>query len=142
MNIRFKATKILSPMDSFKLGDTLPNDINLHDVTLYGSLIGVYDNSPHTDEGIVIVSDTELVLVNSDQAISILYEDIVDVIGPKTKTCNELLTLELKSGHDVLVPIKNGKERTKDIYEFQRFLMRVVSNKWYVSKNSHEEAIV
>lgn len=122
-----KAKRILGPMESFQ-----DYESNLECVIrLTRNMkfledevpIGIYTFPPESDECIVVTS-RGLYLVTEDSANFIAYSEIEQVDTPRDKQAR-YLTLCLTNGESKILPIRGGKGRFRDTFEFMRFLMRV-----------------
>jgi hypothetical protein len=95
----------------------------------YGSVIGVYENPPGVDPALVVITESALGCIGSEQARWIKFDDIATTQGPKEKLTDDTITVVLKSGIETTVRIAGGDDRFKDIFSFVRFIDRVVEDR-------------
>tara|TARA_B100001989_G_C24501679_1_gene445276 strand:- start:128 stop:577 length:450 start_codon:yes stop_codon:yes gene_type:complete len=132
MDIEFKARKILEPMASFVKRDDLKQEwADYVCPLLKGKLIGIYFNSNNSLDDAIVVSDTELLLVRFGECKSILFQDIKSIKMPEKDDDSCTIILSLPDRKQELVAINNGRGNCKDVYEFLRFLMRVIEKSLY-----------
>jgi hypothetical protein len=91
-------------------------------------LVGAYLNSQTTIAAVVVTS-LGLHIVDGDVRRYVPFESIARVDGPSDK--DDLapeLVLSLAGGERIGVPIRGGRGQFKDVFEFQRFLARVMED--------------
>lgn len=88
-------------------------------------LLGVYRNPSGVEPEVVVVGDHFLILCSPKQRRKILYEDIADWRSPE-KGGQPRLLLRLRDSTEVDLEIAGRDGKFWDIYEFNRFLARVV----------------
>ncbi len=88
-------------------------------------LLGVYRNPSGVEPEVVVVGDRFLILCSPKQRRKILYEDIVDWRSPE-KGSQPRLLLQLGDSTEVDLEIAGRDGKFWDIYDFNRFLARVV----------------
>lgn len=127
MNVAVKARKILGPMSSFKLLDTLPDSLaGKVDLANSGALIGIYENNANSSEDCVVITEKEIHVVSDESSCVVRFDDMSEVKTPDNKNKCDALEVSLKSGEIIMVPVRNGSGRFKDIFEFLRFIDRVI----------------
>ena len=89
--------------------------------------IGVYENSAGDLSDCIFITNKGLHLLANKIEKFISYTDIVDIKSPLNKTNDTNICLTLKDGETSEIEIKNGSGRFKDVFEFLRFLDRVVN---------------
>lgn len=129
MNIKARARKILNPMGNYHslegqpVPDYLPNDLLAHNE----ECIGVYENS---EGNYVLITDFGLSVISGTVHASAPFKDIEEVIIPNKDKLNvEQVQLRMIGNKSILVPIKHGNGKFKDVYEFIRFIDRVLDEK-------------
>jgi hypothetical protein len=91
-------------------------------------LIGAYRNSQTTIAAVVVTS-LGLHIVDENGSRYVPFKSITRVDGPSDK--DDLaadLVLSLAGDEKIGVPIRGGHGQFKDVFEFQRFLARVVED--------------
>lgn len=91
-------------------------------------LLGVYFNPPSATVEAIVVSDAGLHLIEKEEVTTIPFVAIRKIKGPPEKMEASVLNIQLKDGRSQEVPILAGNERFKDVFEFMRFLARVVAD--------------
>jgi hypothetical protein len=97
----------------------LPNEV----------ILGIYENDPSVDCSIVI-TDNALRLLRTDSETDIIrYTDIRSVSGPSSveETAPRVI-VTLHDGSATSLPITGRRGKFMDVFEFLRFLMRIVSD--------------
>jgi hypothetical protein len=89
---------------------------------------GVYESLPAEADEAVVVTNLGLHIRRERKWEFIDYRQIkeVDIVSPK-ETVDELL-VRLTTHESVLLPIRGGKGRFRDAFEFMRFIDRVTSD--------------
>jgi hypothetical protein len=91
-------------------------------------LIGAYRNS-HTAIAAVVVTSLGLRIIDGDGSRHVPFTSIARVDGPSEKDdLAPQLVLSLAEGGEIGVPIRGGRGQFKDVFEFQRFLARVLED--------------
>ena len=95
---------------------------------------GVYENIPKrideriaiTNRGMYFNQEDAWLFINflNIEEVNFIGKNKANIKGEKLKT--EHLTLELVNGKSIKLPIRGRKGEFKDIFEFMRFLMRVL----------------
>jgi hypothetical protein len=92
-------------------------------------LIGLYENSAEDIRQNLIITSKGLRLFTNDWRF-LSYGQIrragVRLERPEDKQTADTLILELKSGEELGVKISGGRGRFRDIWQIDRFLMRVI----------------
>jgi len=93
-----------------------------------GDCYGVYENLPAEANEAVVETNLGLYVRREQKWEFIDYRQIkeVDIVAPK-ETVGELL-VRLTNQESVLLPIRGGKGRFRDAFEFMRFIDRVTSD--------------
>lgn len=127
MNVRVKAKKILEPMSyyySFKAGSDLPRNFDC--LLSDEELIGYYENEVTNN---VLVTTKGIHVVSKEGCLYTNYEDIAGAYLPDVaKRDADLIELKLVDGRSMLVPIRHGNGKFRDVFEFVRFIDRVTSS--------------
>ena len=106
------------------------------DIALYEhkeDLVGVYFNEPSQPFFSIAVFERGLLFCDPELETTTSYkfvrfEDIEFSKTPKHKITASNIKLHLKSGETAILPILGGKGKFRDVFEFQRFLMRVIED--------------
>jgi hypothetical protein len=99
-------------------------------------LLGVYENTPLSSFESIFVTDKGLCFEENGIWLRVDYSEINSVDLPLPENIdrsNSLITIIKKDGSKTQVPIRGGRERFFDLYEFGRFLMRVAEDSKRVS---------
>ena len=90
-------------------------------------IIGVYLNQS-LDRDLIIITDLQLVICDSDRFVSIKYDDIQSVCTEPSKNTNKIFVRQ-KDGlsHSILISGVKG-DKFLDIYGFLRFIKKVLVN--------------
>jgi hypothetical protein len=92
------------------------------------SVLGVYLNTESSLRDAVVVTDRGLVIEAENRWVDIPYSSLESVVGPSAKVGVYHLDLELKDGRLVRLPIRGHDGRFLDVFEFYRFLKRVLED--------------
>jgi hypothetical protein len=90
-------------------------------------LIGVYRNPPPVRESIVVTS-AGLYVIGGDASSSVPFNAIARIEGPSSTDDEADLAVYTSMGEKVNVPIRGRRGRFRDVFEFQRFLARVLED--------------
>ena len=132
MKVKTRVKRILEPLVNFRTIEdgslpvfpSLPVPAFKEGEDCYG----VYENPSAEADEPVVVTNLGLHLRREQKWEFIDYRQIkeVDIISPK-ETVDELL-VRLTNQESVLLPIRGGKGRFRDAFEFMRFINRVKSD--------------
>ncbi len=132
MKVKTRVTRILKPLVNFRTikDGSLPVFPSLPELAFKEGedCYGVYENlSAEADEA-VVVTNLGLHFCREQKWEFIDYRQIkeVEIASPK-ETVDELL-VHLTNQESVLLPIRGGKGRFRDAFEFMRFIDRVTSD--------------
>jgi hypothetical protein len=89
--------------------------------------MGIYDNSIDKSRDVILVTDRGIHTFLQEVWSSFDYDQVVEITTPTNKAA-EGLSIRLKSGELFWLPVRGGKGRFRDIFEFLRFLDRVVDD--------------
>jgi hypothetical protein len=91
--------------------------------------IGVYENIPGSPEDCVGVTNRGLHIWRGLEPDFLAYEELDSTTSegliPKRKA--DQITVRLRDGQLAVIPIRGGDDRSRDLFEFLRFLQRVMS---------------
>ena len=124
MDIRFRAKKIFSNMDSYVQQHEIESKLSSYVNLLPRETFGVYVNNLQAGD-LVFLNEQGIAVSKNGLLDKILYSDILKVKSPP-KDAPTGVTITLKNGSVKFVPIANGRGQLRDVYEFTRFLMRSV----------------
>ncbi|XKM14508.1 hypothetical protein RCS94_04860 [Orbaceae bacterium ac157xtp] len=116
MNTEVRVKRILVPMERFSSFDG--GDVGL------GRVLGIYDNSPKDDS--LTISENGISWM-VDNNINVLFNDIKRVSIGDDKLSDYILIC-LKNDEIIRLPVRGKNGRFSDIFEFLRFLDRVLSD--------------
>lgn len=136
MDVRTRARRILSKGEHLVGYRHLEDELGVADrpaslpsMDVGEELLGVYENPPESGAPTIFVTTKALRLLNHGQARTIFYCRIKRVVGPADKgPLRPSITLHLDDGALEDVAVLGGKGRFLDVFEFLRFLMRVVED--------------
>jgi hypothetical protein len=132
MKVKTRVARILKPLLNFRIvkDGSLPVFPSLPVLAFKEGedCYGVYENLPAEADEAVVVTNLGLHVRREQKWEFIDYRQIkeVDIISPK-ETVDELL-VRLTTHESVLLPIRGGKGRFRDAFEFMRFINRVTSD--------------
>jgi hypothetical protein len=91
--------------------------------------IGVYENEPGSSDDCVGVTNLGLHIWRGLRPEFLAYEELDSTTSegliPKRKA--DRITVRLRDGQFAVIPIRGGDDRSRDLFEFLRFLQRVMS---------------
>lgn len=122
MTPKARAHRILKAMSNYR-------DFELSGYPHYlrpsSSYIGVYENIPNSDEDAILIKNEGVEILGSNSQ-SIPFSKITSLALPMAeKTEIDKVLVRIKSVDDELfVPVRGGRGRFRDVFEFLRFLSR------------------
>ncbi|OCG38787.1 hypothetical protein A9G29_10375 [Gilliamella sp. Fer2-1] len=118
MSIEARVKRILVPMVRFKIVKEKENNSRL------GKVFGIYDNSPESDS--LTICENGISWTTNHNNICVLFNDIkkTSIEGDKS---SENILIYLKNNEIIKLPVRGKNGRFSDIFEFLRFLDRVLS---------------
>ena len=122
MDLRFRAKKILSNMDSYVQQHEIESKLKTYVSLLSADTLSVYVNDLQ-EVDIVCINEKGIFFVRNGLLAEILYSNILKIKAPP-KDAPTGVTVTLKNGSVKFVPVANGRGQLRDVYEFTRFLMR------------------
>ncbi len=95
--------------------------------------LGVYENVPEKADESVLVTTSGLYVGRAAGWDFVAYDDIDEVQtphieAPSDKVCFDAVTVRLKDGRQTNIPIRGGDGKSRDAWEFLRFLIRVTAD--------------
>jgi hypothetical protein len=127
MDVAIRAKRILKPMDRFRLLSEFSKEENLDRLSKEEICIGVYENGDN-GKGCVFITNKGLLVRSNEEEQHVLFSDIADVHSPSDKQDDYVINLVLLNGRKVSFEIRGARGRFRDVFEFTRFLDRVVSD--------------
>lgn len=126
--IKARAYRILRHLESYQETETLP--FYAKEVVLQANeqLLGVYENFLDQPNESIIITTLGLHTYLNDQWVSIRYDQIRNTGSPPKKLSTKELMVYLYSGEMITIAVKGGQEKTQDVWEFLRFLLRVIGD--------------
>lgn len=106
------------------------------DIGLYEhkeDLVGVYFNEPSQPYFSIGVFERGLLFWDGNSKVGshfkfVNFKNIEDHKAPEYKHTASYIKLILENGEIAILPILGGKGKFRDVFEFQRFLMRVLED--------------
>jgi len=140
MNVQIRAKRILSRLGSYHPIEAVGSDfLYLREQAFrQGAIpIGVYINTQGSGDTILL-SDLGLISDLEGTKAFIAYRDIerVDVVAGKTrveaatdeKSDADGLLLTLLNSTSIVIPVRDGNQQYRDVFEFGRFISRAVED--------------
>lgn len=129
MDVSVRAKRILSPMSSYREESVLDSDqLSFIELVSDEVCIGVYENSFGDLSDCVFITNKGLHILKSNCRKFVSYLEIVGIQTPADKVGGTCICLMISGGDEVVIEIKNGNGRFKDVFEFLRFLDRVIED--------------
>ena len=125
MDVSIRAKRILKPMGRFRLLNEPLDEENIGALKDGEVLIGVYEND---DGGNIFVTNRGLLIRSKKLDKHILFSDISNVRSPSDKQGDYTILLVLANGVEVPLEVRGTRGRFSDVFEFTRFLDRVMSD--------------
>ncbi|MFO0988467.1 MAG: hypothetical protein U1F37_14030 [Alphaproteobacteria bacterium] len=126
--IEAAAERILGRLDGFQRQQVLPSSLNLPQTSLrqLGTPIGVYMNTAGSLEDALLITSKGIVWIRGDRAPQlVLFAHIEKCeIEGTSKTSASIIKIQFADGDIVLLPIRGGQGKFRDIFEFWRFLRK------------------
>jgi hypothetical protein len=128
VSVRSRAHRTLNKLSNFVNDPTLVGEtLDRLGMEPGEELIGVYSN-PSASERVVVTS-SGLYVVGSNTIMSVAFAAIVRIEGPSTTSDESDLAVYTSVGEKIVVPIRGQHGQFRDVFEFQRFLARVLEDK-------------
>jgi hypothetical protein len=89
-------------------------------------LIGIY-RDPSTPESIAVTT-FGLYMIGSETIRLVPFRTMVRIVGTSSTDDESDLVVYTSAGETITVPIRGRRERFRDVFEFQRFLARVLED--------------
>ncbi|MBI1783641.1 hypothetical protein HYR69_00730 [Candidatus Sumerlaeota bacterium] len=135
MNVKSRAHRVLSKLRGYRDCSTEQDKVQelFPSVQLAGgeTCLGIYENSSDSDSAgtMILVTDWGIHLRKNRRVAFVAYDQIESVETPGDKSLAHSLHLVRSDGPPLEIPVAGGKDRFHDVYEFGRFLKRVVEDK-------------
>lgn len=127
--IRSRAHRVLENLSNYRgISDSSePHLLSQASFSPKEDILGIYENSPGAWQEAIIISDEGLRIFLNAGWHFIPYADMcaVDVPEAKDKQTVDLLLIRLVSGSTIELPVRGGRGKLRDVWEFLRFLQRV-----------------
>ncbi len=127
--IRSRAHRVLENLSNYRdISDSSePHLLSQASFSAKEDILGVYENIPGAWQEAIIISDAGLRIFLNAGWLFIPYADMcaVDVPGAKDKQTVDLLLIRLVSGITIELPVRGGRGKLRDVWEFLRYLQRV-----------------
>ena len=123
MDIRFRAKKIFGKMDSYVQQHEIESKLSSYVGMLSTDMLGVYVNDLQKGD-LICINEKGIAVAKNGLLDEILYSDILKIKAPP-KDAPTGVTVTLRDGSVKFVPVANGRDQLRDVYEFTRFLMRL-----------------
>jgi len=128
MLLQSRIHRILKPLVSYRETDRGDSPDWLNDIHLQNQEVcyGLYENSPIERSQVVV---TNLgIHIHEQQWLFLPYDQIEEVRFEGEKTELDNLLVKMIDGDTIPVPIRGGRGRFRDAFEFGRFLDRVAND--------------
>jgi len=99
-----------------------------YDTALLGEPIGIYSNPVSGQPETILVAERGLVAIRAGNMQQIQFDELRGIQGPHTKSDASRITLTLRSGNVVNLDILGRDGKFQDVFEFVRFLARVMED--------------
>jgi hypothetical protein len=132
MNTIVRSKRILEALKAFRpmLGGMMPD--YLRDSGFENArIIGVYENVVDSIDHCVVIAEDGIHVEEQGEWIDIRFAEIRNVHCPSEKEIERKaaeVNLVLENGRNTTVPVWGGSGRFLDVFEFSRFLSRVVED--------------
>jgi len=131
-----RAKRTLRPLNHFRFfddqGSSIPSGLPLLENE---TPIGIYLNDLQSFKEAVTITSRALILESEGTWKPISYASIAKAVTPTTKRDVQDLTLLLHDGSTVSIPIRGKARQTSDVFEFLRFLDRVLADQGQLDQN-------
>jgi DNA helicase HerA-like ATPase len=101
----------------------------VHSAPELGGLIGAYKNPNSVQPDTILIAEHGLVAVKSGIAQRIEFSEIESIRSPGAQDDNSDISLVLRSGIVVGLPVAGRDGRFRDVFSFVRFLARVLEDR-------------
>jgi hypothetical protein len=92
-------------------------------------ILGVYENNPESQKECIVVTNDSLHLEASGHWREVTYANIVATECPSPQDAKENASVVLKMGDGIVnLPVVGRRGQFFDLFEFYRYLMRVVAD--------------
>ncbi len=93
------------------------------------NVLGLYENNKSERKDALLITTHAIHILCEKGEKVVDFREINKVETPPSKEPPlEELTVQLKSGEQIKIPVRGGKENVRDAWEFLRFLIRVQSD--------------
>ena len=130
--IRFRAQKILGSMTNYReippAAEAAPDGLGRLAPREGDAYLGIYENIPGSLEDSIVVTSYGLLVNRAEGGTFIDYSDIESgrFLPPIESGADKLhaasLLLKLTNGQTVEIPVRGGRVKASDVFEFSRFL--------------------
>jgi hypothetical protein len=126
MDIAFRANKILKRQNSYRAmdADLLSSIGQLLPLLPGETCIGIYENTLGELSDSILITNKGLHVFYDNDPRFIAFDNIEDVKCPSDKVNGDALSVKLTDNTLLSVPVRNGRGRFRDVFEFGRFVMR------------------
>ena len=126
ISVRSRAHRTLGRLSSFTTDlSAIGSALDRLALNTNEEIIGAYRNS---ETSAIVVTSFALHIVSADVTTRIPFKSIVKMEAPTSKTNGEEVVLWLSAGDRTVVQIRGGRGQFKDVFEFGRFLARVLGD--------------
>ena len=129
-----RAYRILRPLQSYRdlSEDDFPDEFQQLSFNIQGKRIGMYQNELHTFEETLIITDCGIHICKYKKLIFVPFSDMLKVSLPPKNLLDirqeREISITLRDGRIVDLPVRGSVGKFKDIFEVARFLNRVVKD--------------
>ncbi len=90
--------------------------------------LGIYENVPGILQESVFITNKGLYFFEEDKKKFLAYDDIIYIKPLRNKQKDINIEVNMTNGDTIFLPIKGSRGPFKDVYEFSRFLHRVIDD--------------
>ena len=128
--VAIRSKRILERLARYHVTATILDDYRdfLPDLQLAEVVLGVYENFSDRKEGNLIITNKGIYVLTTKEARYIQYKDISKVQSPEEKETATGCLLTDNSGQPYWLPVVGSHDHFRDVFEFLRFLDRVMSD--------------
>lgn len=131
MSVQMRAHRILKHLVNYhEANENLPIYLLNLELKPYELVLGYYENTRGKIDECVVVTNIRLLEYMDGKWNSFSYDEIKDARKPKNveKLDFQEIEIELIDGRCIYIPVKGGGRRSRDAFEFLRFLDRIMED--------------
>lgn len=130
MNVKSRIHRTIRNSDNYYQLENSISDIFVENFNLQNDEIayGVYENFPQNKNERIVITNKGVHLYKEKTWVFIDFCSIKSVSVESEKQVAEYITLYLGNNKTFLLPVRGNKGKFRDVFEFSRFLSRVISD--------------